>query len=60
MIRVLIGVFIILGAVGHEDYMMEINATPDPLGYFLLKVLVGIGLAFWGVIDLQKNEKNLY
>jgi hypothetical protein len=51
MIRVAIGVFILFGAVGYEDMMIEMN-DPQPLLPFVIKVTIGAVILLWGVKDL--------
>jgi hypothetical protein len=54
MIRIAIGFFILFGAVGFEDMMIEMN-QPQPLTPFLLKVCIGSSLMIWGLLSINKR-----
>jgi len=54
MVRIAIGFFILFGAVGFEDMMIEMN-QPQPLTPFLLKACLGCSLMIWGLYDLNKK-----
>jgi hypothetical protein len=54
MIRIAIGIFILFGAVGYEDMMIEMN-EPAPLLPFLIKATIGIILVGWGTYDLKEK-----
>ncbi|MAI05401.1 MAG: hypothetical protein CMA07_06785 [Euryarchaeota archaeon] len=54
MIRMAIGIFILFGAVGYEDMMIEMNQH-TPLLPFLIKATIGIALVGWGVHDLKEK-----
>jgi len=57
MFRIAIGVFILFGAVGHEDMMIELN-EPAPLLPFLIKAIIGIAFVGWGVFSCK--EKGMF
>ena len=57
MLRIAIGIFILFGAVGHEDMMMELN-QPQPLLPFMIKAVIGIAFVAWGVYGA--NKKGLF
>ena len=54
MVRIAIGFFILFGAVGFEDMMIETN-QPQPLTSFLLKVCIGFSLMGWGLLSINKR-----
>lgn len=54
MVRVAIGFFVLFGAVGFEDMMIEVN-QPQPLTPFLVKAFVGLSFMAWGLYDLNKK-----
>lgn len=54
MVRVAIGFFLLFGAVGYEDMMIEMN-DPQPLYPFVIKCVLGLGIMFWGLYDLHKK-----
>ncbi len=58
MIRFLIGILILAGAAGNDDYAMAVGATPPSLLQTATFGVIGILLMFWGVNPLKKDEKN--
>lgn len=58
MIRIILGILILAGAVGADDYAMAAGTTPPALIQTLVLSLAGLFLMFWGVDALKKDEKN--
>jgi hypothetical protein len=54
MIRIAIGFFIVMGAVGYDD-MMIAAMEPQPIGPLLLKCVLGMSLVGWGLYDLANR-----
>ena len=48
MIRIVLGMLIMMGAVGHDEYMMEIGEIV-PMSGTLMKAALGVALMWWGV-----------
>lgn len=59
MIRIVLGMFILMGAVGHDEYMMEIGEIV-PLSETLMKAAVGVALMWWGVWDNRTQIDTLW
>jgi hypothetical protein len=49
-IRIVVGLLITYGAVGHMDYNPEADVIVQTLIAFS-----GLGLAFWGVRDMNRS-----
>jgi hypothetical protein len=58
MIRFLIGLLILAGSAGNDDYAMAVGATPPSLLQTATLGVIGLFLMFWGVDSLKKDEKN--
>ena len=58
MIRFILGMLILMGAVGQDDYAMEAGITAPPLMQTLL-ALFGLGLMFWALPKLIDQSKDL-
>lgn len=54
MIRLVIGFFILLGAVGHEDFMAE-QGLETSLGIFAAKALIGSALMLFGLMVMKRR-----
>lgn len=54
MIRIAIGFFVIMGAIGYDEMMIEMS-QPQPLTPLLLKALLGIALISWGFYDMANR-----
>lgn len=59
MIRIVLGMLIVMGAVGHDEYMMEIGEIV-PLSETVMKAAVGIALMWWGVWDNRDRIDTLW
>ena len=59
MIRFILGMLILMGAVGQDDYAMEAGITAPPLMQTLLLALFGLGLMFWALPKLIEQSKDL-
>lgn len=54
MIRFVLGLFIVLGAVGAEDYAYETGSALPPMAQTLFLVVVGLAIAASGVRRLRE------
>ena len=54
MIRIAIGFFVIMGAIGYDEMMIEMS-QPQPFTPLLLKTLLGIALISWGLYDMANR-----
>ena len=52
MIRFILGLFILFGAVGAEDYAHEAGIAAPPLMQTLLLCLLGLSLMAWAIPKL--------
>jgi len=59
MIRIVVGMFILMGSVGHDEYMMELG-QPEPLSTLLIKAGIGVFLMWWGVWDNRDQIDSLW
>lgn len=57
MIRVMLGLLIVFGAVGADDFAMESGTEFPPLSQTISLCLLGLALAFWGVVGMQQKAK---
>ena len=59
MIRIVLGMLIMMGAVGHDEYMMEIGEVV-PMSETMIKAGIGIILMYWGVWDNRDQIDSLW
>jgi len=57
MIRIMLGFLIVFGAVGADDFAMESGTEFPPLSQTISLCLLGLALAFWGVVGMQQKAK---
>ena len=55
MIRFLIGLFIVMGAVGADDFAMQTGGPFPPLSQTLGLSLLGLALMFWGAKSFKED-----
>jgi multisubunit Na+/H+ antiporter MnhG subunit len=64
MIRFVIGLFMLFGMVGNYDFYDECLAAADCVAQApstttsIILAVVGLGLMFWGVNDMNTRENN--
>lgn len=56
MIRLIVGFFLVFGAVGNLDYAMQAGLPEPPLSQTLLLVTIGFTLMYYGM----KRIKEVY
>ena len=54
-IRIVVGFLIVLGAVGAEDYALEMMQDPPHLLQTLGLAVIGLGLMFSGANAMKEN-----
>jgi len=54
MIRLMLGFFIVFGAVGHEDFMAE-QGLETSLSLFAIKAAVGLSLMLFGLAAMKQR-----
>lgn len=54
MIRLFIGLFIVLGAVGHEDFMVE-QGVVTSIDELIVKCLVGFAFMGFGLAAMKRR-----
>lgn len=60
MIRIAMGFFVVMGAIGYDEMMVEMS-QPQPLTPLLLKTVFGMALVGWGLYDMaNKGELDEY
>ena len=59
MIRIVLGMLIMMGAVGHDEYLMEIGEVV-PMSETMIKAGIGIILMYWGVWDNRDQIDSLW
>ena len=55
MIRMIVGLILIMGAVGQEDFAMEVGTQGPPLIQTLAIVLLGVGIIASAVPKLVRQ-----
>jgi len=58
MIRFLLGILILMGAVGNDDFAMEAGLTAPPLLQTFLLAMFGLGLMLWALPKLIAQSEN--
>ncbi len=56
MIRIVLGLFLLMGAVGSQDYAIEAGIMGPPLLETMLYSVLGIALMGWGVVSINLKE----
>jgi len=51
MIRFVVGLFIILGAVGADDYALEAGTALPPLLQTIMLCVIGLSLMLWYLVQ---------
>jgi hypothetical protein len=54
-IRIVVGFLIVLGAVGAEDYALEMMTDPPHVLQTLGLAVIGLGLMFSGATAVKEN-----
>ena len=56
MIRFVLGLFIVLGAVGADDFALETGTQPPELMQTIFLCVVGLGLMLWAIPKLSQQN----
>jgi hypothetical protein len=56
MIRFVLGLFIIMGAVGADDFALEAGTQPPALLQTIFLCTIGIGLMLWAMPKLARQN----
>jgi hypothetical protein len=55
MIRILIGMFLVMGAVGNDDFAMQAGLIPPPLWETAFLSLLGLAIAASAIPKIQRQ-----
>lgn len=56
MIRIVLGLLLLMGAIGSQDYAVEAGIMGPPLIETALYSILGIALMGWGVVSINLKE----
>jgi hypothetical protein len=57
MIRFVVGLFMILGAVGADDYALEAGTAAPPLSQTIVLCAIGLSLMWWYIVQPKVFKK---